>query len=234
MTVKSCAGSPLAQLDCPTQWAGTPMVLSCQAVKDHSPNLYPEELALLDRCAARRVNTFSTGRRCAHTVLQEMGVAPAPLLRNPDGSVVWPTGVIGSVSHTDDWAVAVGAESGQGPGSAKAMGVDLELITELSPKVLAMVATPSERDEITGDGQQPWQATALFSLKESLYKCLRPSFGQFIHFHDVQISLTGTAYPTVSIRNEALAVHCESKDLELRLSVTLDHVFSMVWWRYSS
>lgn len=222
--------NPLDDLLCPEQWAGTPVFVTAQAVEDCSASLHPDELGYMSRFGVKRRNTFSSGRACARNVLSDLGQAFVPLPRAEDGSIVWPAGFIGSVSHTDYWAVAAVARSASS--AAKAMGIDLEPRKVLNPKLLAKIATPSEVQAIQDD--EDWQSIALFSLKESLYKCLRPSYGRFISFHDVEMSELSSLRPKVTFCCEELASYCDPQELELRLLITADHVFSMVWWRSES
>ncbi|MFK8076658.1 MAG: 4'-phosphopantetheinyl transferase [Granulosicoccus sp.] len=211
----------------PLEWAGLPVSITARAVEDCTVDLHPDELSLASRFSAKRSNTFSSGRRCARDLLISLGQPAVPLPRAEDGSIIWPEGFMGSVSHTDHWAVAAVARKESG--LAKALGIDLEPRQVLSSRLLSKIATESER--LTFQNEQDWQGIALFSLKESLYKCLRPSFGKFIRFHDVELSGFDTLQPTVKFCSQDLINHCDSNDLELRLSITAEHVFSMVWWR---
>ena len=93
-------------------------------------------------------------------------------------------GTIGSISHTDEWAIAVAASGDQGIVS---LGIDLEVIERLNSPVLKTIATDDERDRLAQENVQDWQSAALFSIKESLYKCLRPHHGAFIGFRDVEL-----------------------------------------------
>jgi 4'-phosphopantetheinyl transferase EntD len=221
--------SPIVDLSNVSEWAGTSVSINCRQVEDHTKRLFKDERLIIRKSAPLRANTFSTARVCAHELLSELGKEPLALGRNSDGSIEWPPGVIGSVSHTDEWAVAAMALKGQT--AAKALGVDLERIRILESDVINLIASPAEQKELNGKGHKPSQAIALFSLKESIYKCLRPSFGNFIDFHDVQVSQIASDRPQLNICNAVLAQHCDDKDIELRLSITSDHVFSLAWWR---
>lgn len=196
---------------------------------DNTRRLYPDELAYITRSAQIRRNTFSTGRACAREALKEAGLPEVPLPREDSGSIIWPGGVVGSVSHTDEWAVA--AVAVQAMSDVRAIGIDLERILPLEADVLSLIATSSEQLELVEGGKKHWHATALFSLKESLYKCLRSAYDEFIEFHDVEIRDLASGRPRVEFANAALRQLCDPDELVLRMAVTPAHVFSLVWWR---
>jgi enterobactin synthetase component D len=185
----------------------------------------------VEKSAQLRRNTFSSGRYCARKLLESLGQAPMLLLRNGDGSIAWPEGFAGSVSHTNDWAVAGIAV--QGLSDAKSLGIDLESVRPIGQAVLKHISTEREREDLSKSTRQTWHLTALFGLKESVYKCLRPSFGSFIRFHDVEIMDIASGRPRLVIVNPHLSQHCRSHEIELRLAVTPSHVFSLAWRQHT-
>ena len=221
--------SPINGLTFAPEWAGTNIFMACQVVRDCSDSLYSAELGCIGGVADKRRNTFSTGRSAARAALAEAGLGAAELPRATDGSVIWPAGITGSVTHTDEWAVA--AVAVQAMSDARSLGIDLERIKPLEAGVLKLIATENELAELLDTGKKRWHATALFGLKESLYKCLRPSFGRFIEFHDVEIIGLASGRPHIRFNSERLRGHCDPTELELRMAVTAEHVFSMVWQR---
>lgn len=219
--------SPINGLEFAPEWAGTSIHLRCCELSDYLPTLLAEEAQLVAKSAQLRRNTFSTGRHCARELLRSLGQPSTPLLRNADGSVLWPEGFTGSISHTNEWAVAGVAVSGLS--EASSLGIDLESIRPIGEAVLAHIATERERVELAKSSLQAWQKVALFGLKESVYKCLRPTFGAFIRFHDVEIMDIASGRPRLVIVNPSLSKHCDSDEIELRLAVTATHVFSLAW-----
>lgn len=185
----------------------------------------------MEKSAQLRRNTFSTGRHCAREVLKTLGWTPTALARKSDGSIDWPEGFTGSLSHTHEWAVAGVAV--QGLSAAMSLGIDLESIRPIGQSVLKHISTESERDDLDKSAPQDWHVTALFGLKESVYKCLRPSYGSFIRFHDVEIMDIASGRPRLVVVNPSLSEHCESSEIELRLAVTAKHVFSLAWRRHT-
>lgn len=221
--------SPINGLKFAPEWAGTNVFLRCEPVSDRVASLYPQELRYIEKSGQLRRNTFSTGRACAKVALNQAGLTPVPLLRCQDGSVQWPAGIIGSISHTDSWAVAAVAVSAMS--EAVALGIDLEPVRKMDEGVISLIATPAEQIEIDDQASPAWHATALFSMKESIYKCLRPVYGRFIEFHDVQIREVASGRPHLRFLSTDLQRYFDEASLELRMAVTPDHVFTLAWLR---
>lgn len=226
-----------------------------KAVDNYVDELVGCEYDVIAKSVAIRQHTYSTGRLCARTALADIGIGPSEyesgLLRQEDGSVGWPTGAIGSISHTNDWAVAAVAKSG---GNLISLGVDIEQIDRVDKDVLRLIATEQERAELEALADLRWGRVALFSIKESLYKCLRPLYGEFIRFKDVRISnltvpmergnlddqvansaesdMASNAVevfcPAAHLLLPELLQCCDERRIEVRLAVLSTHVVSYV------
>ena len=220
---------PINGLTFAPEWAGTNIYLKSLPVADYVSKLHQEELPVIEKAAPMRRNTFSSGRHCARSLLHEAGLQEAPLVRRSDGSVQWPHGLIGSLSHTNDWAVAAIAVSDMC--DAQQLGIDLERIKPLEEGVIRLIARGAELEELSATHLPIWHAMALFSLKESLYKCLASDYGQFINFHDVEITALATGRPSLRFTNKSLARRYPVARLELRMAVTPLHVFTLIWLR---
>jgi 4'-phosphopantetheinyl transferase EntD len=127
----------------------------------------------------QRRREFAAGRLCAARALTELG-ASGPVGRDEKTrEPLWPKGVAGSISHTR--ALAAAAVT-RGP----MLGIDLE--PQLSADALRDVRKLAISDaEWTLLGADAALATALFSAKESLFKCLWPSTRVFLDFPDAQL-----------------------------------------------
>jgi 4'-phosphopantetheinyl transferase EntD len=145
--------------------------------------LLPEERnALSPQANERRILQFALGRKAAHLALSAAGIAPAALLRVDKTAVQsapkWPVGVVGSIAHSNQSAVAAVA-----PNSAlRAIGIDIETITSSTVEILPRIASPEEQAWVKGHGQR---ATLLFSAKEAIFKALNPLHGMGMGFRDV-------------------------------------------------
>ncbi|MPY95201.1 MAG: 4'-phosphopantetheinyl transferase superfamily protein [Acidimicrobiia bacterium] len=162
--------------------------------------LAPPEAAAVAAAGPRRRGEFAAGRQCAHAALASWGMAPAPLLARHDRAPAWPAGVFGSITHTENYALAVvarpldaGRRAGGGAeedrvGTAVGVGVDAERTGRLSPDLYPVVFTAAERSWLgrTTAARRAEAATAAFSAKEAFYKAQHPWTGSWVGFADVE------------------------------------------------
>lgn len=129
----------------------------------------------------RRRIQFASGRHYAREALAEFGLEAPDI----DGDVrfgpAWPAQVVGSISHTDDFAAAVvGLKD-----SAVSLGIDIEAAAPLPDRLIDKVCLPSERAALA---LAPGEAARLiFVMKEAAYKAYAPIMGIRLGFHDVEV-----------------------------------------------
>ncbi len=105
---------------------------------------------------------------------------------------LWPAGVVGSLTHCNDYCAAAVARA---PLFAS-LGIDAETSEELDPGLRNKVCTPAELEWI---GSQPpprlgdWHKV-IFSAKESAYKCLHPFVLRVLEFAEVEIRLQPSSW----------------------------------------
>lgn len=167
-------------------------VVAVQVQGKVSPkNLLEEERACISRATDRRIENFAAGRLCARAALLELGFPESPLLPGPDGVPTWPPGVMGTISHTKGYSVAVVGLSSKFAG----LGVDAErarLMTPLWPSVFS----PKEiafLDTLDG-ARQAQMSTVMFTAKEAWFKCKYPFTHSWLGFKQVEIGLTDETF----------------------------------------
>ena len=137
--------------------------------------LMTEELPLLEGVNPTRRQEIISGRTLARELMAEMGFSPLPIARHAVGSPVWPTGLCGSIAHSNRHVAVVLAPSSK----ALSVGVDIEDGRGLGT---AWTEVASE-DEVASFGSQRASADSativreIFSAKEALYKCQSPITG---------------------------------------------------------
>jgi 4'-phosphopantetheinyl transferase EntD len=126
-------------------------------------------------------------RMVARSLLAQLGHPGAQVPKGAGGAPVWPVGVVGSLAHDDEVAVAaVGLRR-----DFASVGIDVERAGALAADMLALVATQSERRRIEDD---LIKAKLLFALKEAVYKAVYPLDRVFLEFGDIEVDLAaGTA-----------------------------------------
>ena len=132
----------------------------------------------------KRLAEFSLGRASARCALKRLGHAPAVIPVGANREPVWPSGIVGSISHTDN--VAASAVSLKA--SFAALGLDIEPAEPLEAGVWERICRPGELDDVPDTlGPAGLRARLIFSAKESVYKALWPVTGRFLEFHDLGI-----------------------------------------------
>jgi len=77
------------------------------AVLPQGTMLLPEEKLYTAGMVGKRINEFTHGRYCARTAMSMLDMSPAPIGKGANREPLWPTGVIGSITHTSTAAAAV-------------------------------------------------------------------------------------------------------------------------------
>ena len=195
----------------------------------------PEELACLGAQAVdSRRREFLRGRSAARHALQALlGQAPPPVGKGERGEPLWPAGVVGSISHTRELAVAaVGWRAHVG-----GIGLDVEARDRrVDAGIGGHVCLPEELrwvESAVGLPDAPadpiLRLKMVFTAKEAIYKALYPVEQVFLGFKDAELGwasggfravlrrAAGRAYPAGS----ELDVGCRVLERELLASVCL-------------
>lgn len=178
---------PATELTTALQELGPPGVAYslCRLDGELQP-LWATELTVSASMSKKRQREFTAGRTCARQALAKLGHVPVALAIGPGRAPVWPAGIIGSISHTDEIAIAAVARQAE----IRSLGIDVESADPLEAKLLSLVCRDEERTALADCGSQTGTAAKLiFSAKESVYKCLWPVTGMFLEFHTIGIRI---------------------------------------------
>jgi enterobactin synthetase component D / holo-[acyl-carrier protein] synthase len=135
--------------------------------------LFAEEKAIVEGAGETRQREFTTGRDCAHRALERLGMAPQPVLAGGRGEPIWPTGIVGSISHCRGYRGCAVARAED----LVALGIDAEPHAPLPEGLLDRVAGPEELarlEELTRAEPSVCWDRLLFSAKEAVYKAWYP------------------------------------------------------------
>ncbi len=192
-----------------------PRVLSAEgSPKQLGPaaTLLPEEEQAIARAVASRRAQYAATRVLARRLLGHLGWPNAALLNRQDRSPIWPHGVVGSITHTDDWCGVAVADARH----VSSLGIDVERMGRIDGALSERVLTKRERCALPS-GPPPsssapvraaptsaarrkdvhlnelpsellW-ATLSFSAKEAVYKCIFPSIQRYVGFNEVEIDI---------------------------------------------
>ena len=147
--------------------------------------LLPAEAIQVARAVPKRVREFAAGRLCARRALAEFGIAGFAIGVAADRQPIWPPHMIGSITHTADFAAAAVAERICMP----AIGIDSEIVGHVNAEIWPAICIPSETAWIRSlpASEQAAAVTLIFSAKEAFYKCQYPLVAERLNFHDVRV-----------------------------------------------
>jgi 4'-phosphopantetheinyl transferase EntD len=130
-----------------------------------------------------RLRDTAAGRVAARAALGRAGLTAISIGRDDRGAPIWPTGIVGSITHTDALALAaVGSSDVLG-----AIGIDLERMRALTPAALELIACSAERARLRAASDPALDAVALFCAKEAFYKAQYPHTHRVLGFDAVEI-----------------------------------------------
>jgi 4'-phosphopantetheinyl transferase EntD len=118
-------------------------------------------------------------RIVARSLMERLGRTPQPIMKGAGGAPIWPAGLVGSLAHNSEIAVAALAEAGR----FRSIGIDIEATEPLDLDLIELVATPRERERLAA----PLDGRLLFAVKEAVYKAAYPLDGRFLDHHDVEV-----------------------------------------------
>ncbi|MFN8020214.1 MAG: hypothetical protein U0Q03_01690 [Acidimicrobiales bacterium] len=133
--------------------------------------LHPDEAAIVAGAVAKRRREFATGRALLRSLLGTDGPVTVLATRAP----AVPAGVVASLAHDDELAVAVVSTDPR----VVAVGIDVEPEGAVDGEVAAVVLRPEEH------GLDP---TWVFVVKEAVYKAWSTTGGRMLGHDDVRVT----------------------------------------------
>ena len=152
----------------------------------------------------RRIE-FAAGRYCAekammHLLGKRLPVASLKGQRSP----IWPSQVVGSITHTHKYARAVLGLSRD----FESIGIDSELLIDRKSlmEITERILTPTEQRNFPAGSLESGAliTTCLFSLKESVFKTLYPLCHKFFDFQDAEVI-------SLDLENQSFSVNLKTK-----------------------
>lgn len=167
--------------------------------------LHPSELALVSSFKSRtKQESFILGRKASFLALSQIGVS-APVLRGDFDEPLWPKGVVGSISHSGEFAICVVSKSSFISG----IGIDIECATnKIDPRIAKRICTGSEIEKLPqSEKERVEKLLKIFSAKEAYYKAVFPRLRKFLGFRDVELVWNGNEFEG-KIVNPKFGVEC--------------------------
>jgi len=163
--------------------ASSGVLIGCRRIAEGDQDaLLPDEAAPLASSVEKVRRQSGAARIVARELLASVGAPGATLARSGSGAPVWPPGIIGSLAHDDEMAVAAVMRAGP----FRSLGIDIEPALPLPAEIVRMVTTPAERARYS---KSVLESRVLFCIKEAVFKASHPVSGVFLDFQDVEVSL---------------------------------------------
>jgi len=188
--------------------------------------LHPDESACIERAVPKRRREFTAGRSCARTALARFGVEDFPLVPDTDRVPVWPPGFVGSLSHCDGYCAAAVARCED----ARSLGIDVERQRRVDAALVRRICTDAEL-RAAAEGPQlagELAALAIFSARESVYKCYYPIARTLLEHRDLEIRLGSGGRYTARLTRETLPSAAGARRFEGRIAIDAHFVYTGV------
>jgi 4'-phosphopantetheinyl transferase EntD len=155
------------------------------AVRGDDPDAValPEEQALLGGAVVARRAEFATARHCARQALHRIGAPDMPILRGPKREPVWPSGIVGSITHCTGYRAAAVAHATD----MLTIGIDAEPHEEIRDRVVERILRDEERAWFAAAPAGTHWDRLIFSAKESVYKAWFPLAQAWLGFEDASV-----------------------------------------------
>ncbi|MBY3301076.1 4'-phosphopantetheinyl transferase superfamily protein [Rhizobium laguerreae] len=140
----------------------------------------------LNGASSMRRAEFTAGRYCALNVLSNLRSDSDEVRIGPHGEPVWPDGVVGSITHSGDLAIAAATLVTLHRG----LGVDFEHVikSEAIAEIESIVLTPNEINFCRKCIDFSYTVTLLFSCKESVSKAIFKYVGRYMDFKEIELA----------------------------------------------
>lgn len=165
-----------------------PSAVVCATREDLDAELFPAEAAIVARAVEKRRREFATARACARDALAQLGEPPSPILVGEKGEPLWPTGIVGSITHCRGYRACAAARRSE----LLTIGVDAEPDLPLPEGLLDDIALAEERELLRDHSRRspgPSWDRLLFSIKESVYKAWFPLASRWLGFEDAVVTI---------------------------------------------
>jgi 4'-phosphopantetheinyl transferase EntD len=147
--------------------------------------LFPEEAQAIGNAVPKRRIEFTAGRHCARMAMAQLGYPACGIPSGPDRAPIWPSGLVGSITHSTDLCAAVVASNQ----SFRSVGIDTELVDGIPAELMEETLRPDEVADLDRDARPDgadWP-TLYFCLKEAAYKAFYPIFRRIIGFQEMRV-----------------------------------------------
>jgi len=157
---------------------GPDVAIASSEVGSEDGLLAPEHDAIAKAIPKRRAE-FAAGRRAARRALASAGRASTAIPMGKDRAPIWPTGMVGSITHDNGLALACAAPVN----SITRLGIDLAEASAFPDHLRDRILCSKAEKTVSGQ-----DARLIFSAKEAVFKAFYPDVGGYFGFEAVEIT----------------------------------------------
>lgn len=153
----------------------------------------------IQKSVTKRQAEFLAGRIMAQQTLAQLGSETLSVAIGKNRSPIWPSNIIGSISHNDNIALCIAGERCE----YTYLGCDVESLIENRTQlnICDAIINPIEKQLMLSCSLDKHMfITLAFSAKESLFKALYPSVKRYFYFRAAQIYDIETKNQTFKIK----------------------------------
>jgi len=175
-------------------------IATCQQPRHQS------DLDAVKNAVPSRQREYIAGRVLARELLDRLGVDAQTIASGPKREPLWPTGIVGSISHNELFCAVVVAQNSV----VTSVGIDIETTGRIDQQLWGHLFTDEETEHLLQleSAAQSRQATAFFSIKEAFYKYQFPITHAWVGFRDVTVHQEGASFYRLSAQiNDATVAH---------------------------
>ena len=200
--------------------------LALRTIEDCQTPRHQSDLDAVINAVASRQREYIAGRVLARELLGRLGVDTQTIASGPKREPLWPSGIVGSISHNERYCAVVVAQDSV----VTAVGIDIETTGRIGRQLWGHLFTEEETEQLLqlDPVAQSRQATVFFSIKEAFYKYQFPITQSWVGFRDVNVHQEDASFyrltaqiSDATVANNVLAV-VESVGTDQVIALVID------------
>lgn len=169
-------------------------------IENISTDIFENYKSEIEQFGDKRKEEYLKSRELAHALFSEIGISDFKLLNDDKRAPIWPSGIVGSISHSSGFAiVAISKEH-------KSIGIDLEKV--MSDERYEKLKDQFLTEEEIKINQIDFNlfGTIVFSAKESLFKLIYPLCREYFGFHSAKIREISEIGFSIELKSQSTSV----------------------------
>ncbi len=205
-----------------------PIVFCCGKIDQCQEDLFTEEMPYVQNMVLKRKKEFIAGRSLVRRAFSKLDYPNCAIPVGTKREPIWPTDISGSITHDGDYCCVAVVKKNK----LSLVGIDLASQSPLDDNLKELICTKRDFINIQSMNRFVLQIDPyklVFSIKESVYKCLFPIVKEYFDFRDVTIEIKpDTKTSLINLENSHLKKIVDLK-LTSKFCFVDDYIFTAVW-----